>query len=752
MSGAESPLVLCETCAGAPDARVLEPLAPGRWTPPREGPALPPAPPPAVAAPGSTVPRGPDRQAPAVANPGARVEPPAPADPPPRPSDPAPPPRPRSAEPRVTPLAGRGAPPPPGVSRAVLPPPVARRSRSWPRVVALLSLLVAVAAWGLPQLHARWGARTPPAPVAAAESTDTRIQVLVDRIGPVPEPRTLLLVEAWRARLAGGPGGEAEAVRLAERAVARSPDDVESLALLAELYAEGDRDADLRAALLRRAETLGGEGTAPRRARAWIAWVEGREGEALAAAEDCLRVDPETLPCEVVKVATGGSARPAAERVAAADALLERWPEAPRLRPWSAKLAAAEGLPDAVARLEDLVRERPDDPSLRGALARSRLAAGDLAGAEAEATRLGEEVPAVLAVDLARRLVAGGAPDRARRWLGRLEPARVHPSLQGGMRTLQLQASLLAAREGDAAARDLAATQARESAATVEGVGGVQAVILGCSLVGDWACVERAWDRADPASASPRDRARLYQARAAAALARALPRDADPAIETALAADPRAPEGYLLAAASALASQDPTRALEALSRGVRRVDGSAARRRSSTDTLPVLIDLAALRQALAAAVDGDDARRSLGLAAVAWLGGQPTQAGNDLEGVELEGSAVAAGLQARLSLERGAAQRALAAADQALAVEPGEPGWHLLRAQALLAAGDLRRAQEALRVVQSAGGASSLAWTVEAEVAARRGDEAAVRAAALAAVEADPDDAEARALLARLGG
>lgn len=738
------PFILCARCASEPDTAMLRALASVDAS--SAEPILPAPPSAASTAEAARIPPTETRA------PSSAVEaPPDPKAPPEARSDLAP-----------SSLPGPGG----GVGGRPAPPPPARaaeaRRPARPRVVGWLALLAVVAALVALGFRARpWlaaielpvgGPAPAPVPAPAVSPGDEAVDALVKRVGAVAEPRNLLLAQAWRARSRDDVQGLSEAVRLAERAVARSPADAESLALLAELYAETDREMDLRIALLSRAARLHPSATAPIRARAWIAWIEGRDGEALADAQACLDADPQSLPCAVVRVATADPERPAAQRVADADALLERWPEAPRLRGWAALRAAEAGLPDGIPRLLAALRSRPQDRELRAALVRARLASGDLGGAEGEAEWLGSALPPELAIELARALVVAREPVRARRWLDALAAARMPESLQATLNTLRLQALVLSARAGDAAAWAAAATRARELLPTLEGAGAAQAAMLACAAVKDWGCVGRAWDQADPQTASPRDRARLLVARASAEFAQGLPRDADTSLEAALAADPRAPEGYLLGAASAFRAQDPERAVRMLGRGVRRVDGSVARRSPSASTLPVEVDAAELRALADQALPEGSSRRAFARAAVAWLAGDVARAYADLGAARAEGEAAVDGLRARLLLARGDPARALAAVDAALAVEPGEPAWHLVRAEALVAAGDGRRAADALRVVKSAGGLSSLALSVEAEAAALRGEPEAARAAARAAVEADPDDAAARALLARLGG
>lgn len=592
----------------------------------------------------------------------------------------------------------------------------------------------------------------PQAPVPAFDP----VAALVARVGAVDTPRNQLLAEAWAARSRGTAEGTAAAARLAERAVARLPQDVEALALLAELYADEGGDLELRIAALERARTAAPRSSAVLRADAWIAWREGRRADAATAAQACLGVDPTNLPCRLVAVLAADPARPAAERLAEADALLAEWPEAPELVAHAARVAADGRLPGAWERLVKAARARPDDRPLQALYARELVARGEPDAAERIARRLGADAPVELRLVIGRDALARGQADRVVEWLGGVDRAVLSPDAVQEIELRLAQARYQLARGGDPAAVAAALTAADAVlAAASNDPAAVQVATLAQALAGDRARAARTAATLDPSGQAGRDRSRAWLARASVEVALGLPRDADTSLERALGADSRAPELHLWRVHAAVLGQDPARAVAVLRQAVGMVDGADARRAPIGRTLPVPADVVALRRLLDEALAGRDPQSEevvRSLATVDWLAGDVAAARRRLDGLPADADdAATLALRARLLLAQGDARGAVGWSRRALERDPGEAAWGLLLGQALYATGQLAEAEAALAVVRGAGGRSSLALSLRSEIAEARGDLVAARAHAREAVAADPDDLLAAARLARLG-
>ncbi|MFZ5476456.1 MAG: tetratricopeptide repeat protein, partial [Myxococcota bacterium] len=575
----------------------------------------------------------------------------------------------------------------------------------------------------------------PPPPVVALGPIET----MTARVGAVEEPRALLVARAWTARLGGDRDG---AVRLAERAVARSPEDPEALALLAELYVEADQEPDLARELRRRAQQKGPQNVAASRAMARIAWTQGRVDAALAEAERCVSLAPDDVGCRAVNLAVTEGGRDPANVLYAYDELAKAWPANRELARRGALLAVAAdagGAEDRVAAARKLL---PKDEDLKRADAKLRMRVGDLDGA---LSLLGVPSPNAApdgALDAAAILVAKGDGAGARAWLDALpEPGRAESRAR--YRLLAVQARLLLARADASRSPEVAA-----AAAALADLGGrsaaeIQAKVLAATFAGG--DVAAAWTAPDPEKSPRRDVARAWLARAAAEVAAGRPPEALSAAEEAVKADPSDPTAHLWKTQALLLAQNGNGAMAALRAAVAAVDGQAARRSPVDAALPVPAPAHLALDKLGA---GDLAlrnQRALAEDVIAWLrGGSPSLDPSDVTEAELHA------LRARVRLARGDAAGALVEIEKAAAMQPRQAAWHVVRAQAQVALGRWSDAERSLETIRSAGHRTPIVSALRAQVAKARKSPAAALDAAREAVAADPADVVARRLLREL--
>ena len=236
-------------------------------------------------------------------------------------------------------------------------------------------------------------------------------------------------------------GDRAKALSLAERARALRPN---TPWLLRELFslqtAEGQwqaAEATLAQAIKARALPL--EETRHRRAvlifqRAEAAGADAaRPGEALKLAEQAVALAPEFTPA-VLLAARLQQARGKARK--AAKTLIDAWNQSPHpdLAEFYLTLHEAADPATKLARVEELVRERPEHPESRLVMARAAMAAGDLPLARRQLDALLGDRPKAAAGPRAAKLMAEleerqyGDGASAREWLLRASSAAPDPA------------------------------------------------------------------------------------------------------------------------------------------------------------------------------------------------------------------------------------------------------------------------------------------------------------------------------------
>ncbi len=656
--------------------------------------------------------------------------------------------------------------PPPPPPAAPPRPPAAPMSPALRRVLVLLGLggVLAVAGVavapmvpelleGMPSLESLMAG--PPAPVAAPipppPPVGAPLGELLTRVGVVDEPRATLLAAAWDARLLATPTGHAAAIVAAERAVGRTPDDPEALALLAELLADTGEAPALRAALLGRA--LGTAPTAPavRRAHALDALARVDLATARKFVEECLRDTPADLGCREAQLHTLGAAAPVLKEAEAAnllyslDQLAAAWPENRDLPRRAALLAARAEALGAEERLSAQRARFPDDDTLLAADALLAFRNGTFVAARRLVARL-DPVPAPLLVEAAGDAVGRGAPAEALALLAKVKDAP--PSRDA--RLYEAQARWLLARDGAGSPADAAAAGARAAEIAPGDPAVVHVRVAIALLAKNAADAAKAWETLETKGVPPVDLANAWLARAALDLALQHPREAMIEVESAIQADRSLPDVYLWQAATQVAGQNGPAAVAGLRGAIAAIDGRHARRRPYGGSLRIPADLAPIRAGLASLLGNDPTRTddlALALATVGWLGGDLDAAAAIVPVAERGSDADALALAGRVLLARGEPEAALSRLDLAVALRPKEMAWQLVRAEALLALGRGKEAASALAAARSGVVPASSLQLLVARSAAKQGDAAAALVARRAAAAADPSDLVARRAL-----
>lgn len=587
---------------------------------------------------------------------------------------------------------------------------------------------------------------TPTAAVAPGEPAPF-VGALAATVGDVAEPRALLVAQAWAARYRGGSADMAEAVRLAERAVVRTPD-AESLGLLAMLDAERHAEPERRAAALAMARAQAPDHIAVLRAEAAAALAEHRTEDARAALARCAQIDPRDTWCALhaIDVADGQTA---ADRLRALDALaatgLGSVPMVLRRQTTAAIDANAE---DAWRRVEGALAVLPGDPELTGYKGILALRSGDLRTATSTARALGADAPARLRLDLAAHDIGSGNARGAREWL---EPLRkAEPDEPGARFELALHSAQ--AQYLEAVQNPAGMAAAAEAADGVLGMRPTDATaaqvrMLAALGTGDLPAARKAFGAADVRELPGPDAAQVLLTAVELDLQGHVPREAIPTLEQAQRADPAHPDVWLWTALAGLEADDARMAVNGLRAAIAHVDGTAASRNPLVYALPRPADPARVRQLLHQHLDGlvgEQDGLTLALAAVDWLDGHPDRALDGIRTLVAEGTEpYAQVLAARIELGRGNAAVALPLAEAAAGQLPKEASLQLLRARCLHA---LRRDDEARRALSYVTGDGSAGY--ELFLAQMAGaDTAAASRHARAVLAADPYNTEAVGLL-----
>ncbi len=576
------------------------------------------------------------------------------------------------------------------------------------------------------------------------------VDSLVARIGPVSDPRTLLHARAWNSRFEGSALGLDAAIISAEHAVARLPDDASTLALLAELYAEADREPALVAALLTRARTVDRGSLAVLRALVASAVRQGVPAETDAALQACFALDARDLDCRYWAMVARGAGTDAAVTLAQWDELVTAWPANRSMVRHAALFAAREDLASAGPRLLGLRRQIKEDVGIESAYATILYRDGDLAAGEDVVRRLGGGVSEDLVVTAAQGALARGDVPGALKWLeGRTftgEDAGRHAAL------VDAQSRWILGNKAGGAAVDearAAAVRLAEKRGTTMPI--LQARALIARLSGDAAGEAKLWALLDNRPTANRDDARVHLTHAWSDYERNQPREALSSCEFALRADAHSPAVYVWMGLVQIASHNPSGAFEAMRDAVRAVDGQDARRGDLGAALAPPVPTAELRDRFAELVGGDATLQSRGVfarATAAWLGGDDATALAEITPqIAKTEDAETMALAARIHLRRGNLPLASELAEKVARIRPKEAAYHLLHAQILVRQERWAEAEQAIGIVRSAGTPSALLYALSAEVARARGDKGAALIAAREAARFDPTDLDSRRLM-----
>ncbi len=542
-----------------------------------------------------------------------------------------------------------------------------------------------------------------PAPAAQARveaAPDLTMAEVVKRVGPVSEPRTLLLASAWRARFRGGAAGLAEATALAERAAVRVPD-VETLATLATFYAEADAQPDLRVALIKRARDARPDHVAVVRAELAEAVAESRLDDARASAVRCLALDPHETWCALNAIALTKD-MPADQRQDALDALVRAsQPGVALVRREATKAAIRAGAADSADRVAALLTMVPADPEINGYKGVLALQAGDLATASATARKLGDKAPARLRLDLAAHEIGAGDASSARAWLAPLaahEPT--DPEERFRLHLHGAQADYLEALGSTERMRGAADSADSVLAVRPQDPTAAQVRMLAALAISDLPSARRAWGSADLRGLPGPDSAQILLTAVEMELVGGGAREAGPRLEAAQHADPASPDTWLWAARVALEVSDVNSAVSALRTAVAAVDGSAGHRNPLRYSLPHPADNARIEEMFHAALDsaaGQEKGLAVGLGVLAWMRGDTTAALHQVSRLVSDmADADAMILAARIHLDAGEAAVALPLAEAAAAERPKEARFQVVRARCLLALGRPADARKAM--------------------------------------------------------
>lgn len=570
---------------------------------------------------------------------------------------------------------------------------------------------------------------------------------LIAEVGPVEEPLAQLESQAVAAWATGTPAGAAEARRLARRAVARSPEDADAIALLAVLDALGGADPAEAHAAGKLAVTLGKGGVATEMGRAALALSSEDRPAAAAAVATCVAAGDGL--CR--EIAARSAATPAAQ-VAALDAVAADWPENVGLSRRAAELAAAADLPDAAARLEAI----PDpDAALRAARALLHVRDGEPDKALALSAKLGEDTSSELRVALARIRVAQGRPADAEAILVPLVGPENKGETLGPALLLSAQARWLVARDDAEKVEVAAAAVARvmELGRVDPAVAQVRALVAHAR--GDRAEAARAWTAMDTSRRDGAELSRALQTQVALmADGHVAGSEILPVAEAAREADPSDPDVHVWLIHVHLLGKSPALAVEAMRTAVRQVDGQVERRRGDLATLDTGSPARGLGADLKAAL-GNDATftisQPLALGGAAWLAG-------DLKGARavlasaphLDSDADALALRARVGTALGDTAGALADWEKVVAARPKQPEYLLGLLRARIDAGKAAQSGPLAEQVAASRITGPIAHATLAEVYAATGRNDLAIGELERCLEGDPFDVQARRRLRAL--
>ncbi len=637
----------------------------------------------------------------------------------------------------------------------------ARRVVSWAVQAAALALLTAVATGALAV------AAVGPEEVAyrvlvrldaerAREDLSSEARALLRGEAP-EEPRATLLADAWRAWGEGSPEGLARAVDFARRASVRAPDDAESWGTLAYFLSVERGSERLRVSAATRAQVLDPSASAVQLAAGGEHLAHGDLFRAMAHARACLAAAPAMLPCRELALESEPDAREtAARRMAEFDALAAQWPANLRLRAHAARLAVLIDAPTAERRLAEARALMPDDVPLRVAEAQLRYRDGEVdAGRDLVATVAPGINPAVVLGE-AEAALQEANPQQALAALAALSGGQ-SPDLgeEIALRRVGAQARVLLAGVGGPGVRQ----RRQEALAAVEhlmeldavAASTVQVAMLLAEIEGRPADGDRAWSRLDTRASSRRDVARVWATRSVVLLSRQDLSGARIAATDAVHADGTEVAPHVVRMVVSSLTRD-VGALEAASRDVARLpDLRQARRLPQGGATEVEPPWGEANRAVAAFARLAPAPVGLATAVARADAALDILRGRAATATGLQGSeAVDFALRARGYQRTNQPRAAVRAAQQAVALEPGEAHWRLLLAETSVQDQDWKQAVDALMAARRLGlGDDAYVDALEAEAASALGQEARLHEAARRAVAADPLDVATRKLLRR---
>lgn len=513
----------------------------------------------------------------------------------------------------------------------------------------------------------------PPPPAA----TPTSVEPLLSKVGPVTEPRNLLLARVWQARWEQ----PEQALINAEKLAARYPTDPAALGLLAELRADaGTVDATTKA-LVEAAKSHGATHPGTLRATAALALAEGRFAEGLTAVATCEKQDPNERVCAWYR-ARLLAAKPDIEAAVEAYAALDgRWPGR-GFAAHAAVLAAEADLVGAEARVAAVKKQR--SPDVEGAAALLAWRNGQPAELR---TVTPDNARDMVALAQAARLIQQRRGADALRWLERWTEADP-PDLLAAEATLALaQARYLVAKDDPsqlkAAIRaadtlldraDPAAVQVRTLVAALEKDSDIDAIM------------------ALHSEGKARDIGLLYLARAQISQERRRPQDARDWLDRARRADPVNPLLWLWSTQHDLAFNSPATALSRLEEAPVAVTGLDRARNPWGGAMPLPIRENGVLKSFLDIWGQEEAHVpdvAYAQATILWLSGHY----DDVEKVlGLDDRPRALTTRARTLIAQGRAQAALPIIEELIRREPRQDAWHWLMAEALI---QLRRFDDA---------------------------------------------------------
>ncbi len=592
------------------------------------------------------------------------------------------------------------------------------------------------------------GAAAPPAPLDPSKPPPDPLASVAAEVGPVEEPPSLLVAQAIGALAKGGPDAETEAFALARRAVARSTADPDAVALLAVLAA-WKADAGLTVLAGERAVTLGNGGQATQLGRAALALGNHDEAGAEAAVAPCAH-EGDAL-CRYV-AARAALLQPAhlPAGLLALDDLAGAWPQNLSIPRVAALAAVAADTPDAEGRLGAL---KATDPEVLGARGELALRNGDLAAAKTMAARLGDAAPVPLRIGVARVAVNAGEGRQALALVQGQEGVDRHQKQE--LRLIEAQARYLVATKDPAtlpAAKE-SVTRLLELGRTDPAVSQVRALVA--HLAGDRAEEAKAWDSMDTSRRSGPELARVFKTQAALLLDANVPgSEIQPTAEAARTADPSDPYTHVWVIHVHLLGHTKGKALEAMRRAIKDVDGQTPRRRSDLATLETGSPAKGLRAYVGESL-GNDATLATQLplaeAVASWLAGDLPSAKASLDRLpNVADTPEALALRARLRMAGKDRAGGLADWDDVVALRPKESAWLLGSLAAHVEAGKARESRPLAELVRASKNVNALAPAMLAEVAAANGDRPGAITLLSDALTTDPLDIRARARLTEL--